>query len=363
MTSRRPFSLLTWVLYLFATLQFLRYYVVSTKFYLSMPRYMSGHERLPFQERVLPIFLMWPVMQSSRLMASLAHHEGASTPGLAPFYFVSLLGFTLAGFFCIKLYRAVTTTGTLQILVYPIFLVIAMWTYVVHLDADFSYPYDMLSLAFFTAGLYFIYTRRYPALLAVMFLGTLNRETTLFLIPIYMIDMATARTDDPAVPLRERFNLRTIPWMRVLALCAIWVVLKVTLTHLFAHNDSSENYVRIRENVGRLHLRLLPALLNICGYLLPVAILLRRHIRPIRFANYLYVMPLWFAIMFYTGVILETRIYGELTAYTAIATVLLLEHHVAAVSRRSAAVLVQDDYSSRSLQPQEREAEEVSIAS
>ena len=362
MTSRRPFSLLTWVLYLFATLQFIRYYVVSTKFYLSMPRYMSGHERLPFQERVLPILLMWPVMHASRLIGALAHHEGASTPGLAPFYFVSLLGFSLAGFFCIKLYRAVTTTGTLQILVYPIFLVIAMWTYVVHLDADFSYPYDMLSLAFFTAGLYFIYTRRFPALLAVMFLGTLNRETTLFLIPIYMLDMATAHTANPAAPIRERFDLRTIPWMRVLALCAVWVVIKVTMTHLFAGNDASENYVRLRENFGRLRLRLLPALLNICGYLLPVAILLRRHIRPIRFANYLYVMPLWFAIMFYTGVILETRIYGELTAYTAIATVLLLEHHVAAVHRKGTLRVVREAAPAHSQQP-EFEAEEVSIAS
>ena len=32
--------------------------------------------------------------------------------------------------------------------------------------------------------------------------------------------------------------------------------------------------------------------------------------------------------MFYTGVILETRIYGELSAYIAVSVVLLLEEHV-----------------------------------
>lgn len=329
MLARRQFLWLTRLLYAFATLQFIRYYVVSTKFYLSMPRYMSGQERLPFQERILPIFLMWPITHFSPLMNALAHHQGPSAPGLAAFYFVSLLGFSLAGFFCVRLYRALTSTGTLGALVYPFFLIIAMWTYVVHLDADFSYPYDMLSLAFFTAGLYFIYTRRFVPLVLTMFLGTLNRETTLFLIPIYMLDAATTAAPDPAAPLAQRFDLRRIPWLRVASLLLLWLAIKLTLTHLFAHNDASENYVRIRENLGRLKPRLLPALLNICGYLLPVVILMRRQLRPIRFGNYLYVLPLWFAIMFYTGVILETRIYGELSSYTAIAVVLLLERHVA----------------------------------
>jgi hypothetical protein len=56
--------------------------------------------------------------------------------------------------------------------------------------------------------------------------------------------------------------------------------------------------------------------------------LLRHRLRPVRFANYLYILPAWFAIMFYTGVILETRIYGELTPYIAVACVLLLERYL-----------------------------------
>ena len=362
MPTRRPAPWLTWVLYVFATLQFIRYYVVSTRFYLSMPRYMSGGERLPFQERVLPIALMWPITHFSPLMNALASHQGPSTPGLAAFYLVSLLGFSLAGFFCVRLYHAVTATGTLHALVYPLFLVIAMWTYVVHIDADFSYPYDMLSLAFFTAGLYFIYTRQFAALLLTMFLGTLNRETTLFLIPIYLLDAASLPIHDPRASFRDRFTLRRVPWTRVALLLLLWIAIKLTLTHIFAGNDASENYVRIRENLGRLKLRLLPALLNICGYLLPVVVLLRRNLRPIRFANYLYVLPLWIAIMFYTGVILETRIYGELSAFTAIAVVLLLERHVADLHRVDP--LPREQTAARP-HPQSRaiEAEEVATAS
>ena len=43
------------VLYACATLQFVRFYIVRCVFYLKLPAYLSGHERLPFQERVLPV--------------------------------------------------------------------------------------------------------------------------------------------------------------------------------------------------------------------------------------------------------------------------------------------------------------------
>ena len=74
--------------------------------------------------------------------------------------------------------------------------------------------------------------------------------------------------------------------------------------------------------------RMWPALLNICGYLLPIVFLYRANLVPIRFANYLFIMPIWFATMFYTGVMVETRIYGELCGYTAVAVVLIAERYI-----------------------------------
>ena len=353
MTKRQDIPLLRWVLYAFATLQFIRFYVVTTRFYLRMPAYLSGHERLPFQERVLPIFLMWPINHCAALMHALANrgHDpetaSAATPQTVAFYLLSLAAFSIAGFFTVKLYRAVTENGILSPLVYPIFLVIGLWTYVIHIDANYSYPYDMPALAFFTAGLYFIYTRSFVPLLAIMLIGTLNRETTLFLIGIYSIDAASrpAAESTAAGPnhffgrLSGRFDLRAIPWLRVLALTAIWTAVKISLVLYFSGNSNAENYNRLVENVFRVKLRLLPSLLNICAYLLPVVWIYRSRLRPVRFANYLYILPIWFAIMFYTGVILETRIYGELSAYVAIAIVLLLEDHVSKHVRASSAAL------------------------
>ncbi len=335
------FTYFTWVLYACATLQFVRYYVVSTTFYLNMPRYLAGKERLPFQERILPIVLMWPINHSSFVMRHLAHPRGgfdapsAATPETLAFYLISLLSFSLASYFTVRLYRAVTLTGTLEALVFPAFMVLTLWTYVVHIDANFSYPYDMPSLAFFTGGLLAIYTRRFWPLVAVMFFGTLNRETTLFLIGIYLLDVASRKVSlhkmrsGSSLSLGERFSLRQVSWPRVLLLCGIWLAVKLPLAYHFRHNDNSENFVRLWGNIGRLRPRLWPILLNICGYILPVVVILRAQLRPQRFANYLYILPFWLAVMFYTGVILETRIYGELCSFTAVAAVLLLESHVA----------------------------------
>ncbi len=338
--SRFAVPLLTGVLYLFATLNFIRYYVVSTQFYLDMPRYLSGRERLPFQERVLPIVLMWPINHSATLMRIFAQRAEthahslvptlpAATPRTGAFYILALLSFAIAGYFTTRLYRAVTETGLLAPIVFPFFLVVTLWTYVVHIDANFSYPYDLPSLAFFTAGLFCIYTRRFLPLAFIVFFGTMNRETTLFLIGVYILDAATTGTSDAYARIRDRFSPARVPWLRVALLCALWLAVKLTLHYLFRHNDNSENYVRVRENLGRLKPRLWPALFNICGYLLPVVLLLYRQIRPIRYANYVFIFPLWCAVMFYTGVILETRIYGELCSYVSIAVVLLLERFVA----------------------------------
>lgn len=340
------FTYFTWVLYVCATLQLVRYYVVSTTFYLKMPRYLHGQERLPFQERVLPIYLMYPINHSTFLMTHLAHAKGgfdapsAATQESLAFYLVSLVSFSLACYLVHCLYRAVTETGMLAMLAVPAFMVLVLWTYVVHLDANFSYPYDMPSLAFFTGGLLAIYTRHFWPLAAVMLVGTFNRETTLFLIGIFILDAASRQVPNAMLDasagrltLAQRFDLRQVPWGKVALLTAIWLAVKLPLAYHYRHNDNSENFVRIWTNIGRLRPRLWPALLNICGYILPIVVVLRGRLRPLRFANYLYILPLWVAVMFYTGVILETRVYGELCSFTAIAAVLLLEDYV--VSRRS----------------------------
>jgi hypothetical protein len=210
MPSKRVFII---TLYAFATLQFIRYYITATHFYLKFPAYFAGHERIPFQERVLPIALMHPILSSHWVLSRAIHPNGIFTsPERGAFYVVSLIGFIVAAIFTQKLYNAVTSNNTFGFLVYPIFLFAAIWSYIIHIEANFSYPYDMLSVGFFTAGLYYIYTRQFLPLLGIMLVGTFNRETTLFLVGIFILDAASTATTNPLAKLRQRFDFRIVSW-------------------------------------------------------------------------------------------------------------------------------------------------------
>ena len=183
------------LLYGCAGLQLVRFYVKTSDFYLKMPAYMAGHERLPFQERVLPIFLFRPMFHSTFLMGLLVHRQGVSPWSKGPFYLLSLVSLLIAAVLTQLLYKRVSRHHTLSLIVCPLFLFCVTWTYVIHNEANFSYPYDLPSLAFFTGGLYSIYQRRFLPLLLIMLVGPFNRETTLFLIGIYLLDAARRASD------------------------------------------------------------------------------------------------------------------------------------------------------------------------
>ncbi len=327
------------ILYFYActTLQFVRYYTRTTNFYLHMSAYLSGHERLPFQERILPVLFMRPLYASAWVMRH-AHADGAFTPERGPFYLLSLISLIVAAIYTQRLYHAVSRQRLLGWLVYPLFLFAVMWSYSIHSEANYSYPYDLPAVAFFAAGLFYIYRRSFRGVLAVVLIGSFNRETTLFLIGIYVID-AASRSVFPWVEYRSRdmrglatwfwrrFDLSAVPWARVALLTVVWVAIKLSLGHLFAHNDRSEDFLRLHYNERLMKLRLLPALTNICGYTIPVVLLCARLIRPVRFQNYLLILPVWFAVMCCSGVLVETRIYGELCSFSAVALVLILEEY------------------------------------
>lgn len=315
-------------LYVFATLQFIRFYTISTTFYLNLRAYLTGHERMPFQKRVLPALII-NILHSLPFASHVHFHsQGSFSANKAPIFVLALISIFIAGYFTQRLYGLLTTDHSLYFLVYPIFLFALLWAYAMHMEANYSYPYDMPSVAIFSAGLYFIYARKFWAVVLVIAIGTLNRETTLFLIGIYVLDSMNAVVPKDLRLSGLKLRIRSIPWLRVALLVAIWVAIELTLNHIFAANSRAEDYVRLRENAGRLKLRLLPALLNICGYMLPIVLLLQSRIHPFRFRTYLLIVPVWFAIMFYTGVIVETRIYGELCPYVAVALVLIIERSI-----------------------------------
>ena len=330
--SNRTLVILTNFFYVLLTLQVCSFYVMATRQFLNYSTYMAGLERNPFQRRVLPVLILRPLLHSPFILTAFARLKGVFIPVERGAEFtLSLIAMSLAGFFTLKLYDAVSPYRTLRFLVYPMFLYVTLWSYVILVQMNFFYPYDLLSLAFFTAGLYFIYTKQFWALWGVILVGTFNRETTMFLIPLYLIDAVMRPSGEVAVPLEKR--LRQAPWVRLLALSVTWIAVKLILQRAFALNDSTEDSLHIYDNAHFLLPKHWPSILNICGYLLPVVILFQHKLMPRRFASYLLIFPLWFVVMYCKGILQETRIYGELSGYTAVAVILLLEQYVSTLER------------------------------
>lgn len=314
------------ILCIFAGYLFTRAHILMTIPYLNLSAYLTGHERLPFQRRVLPMILVNLLL---RIPIPHALTHGArgvlAHPETAYLFVIDLVSVAVTAYLTVRLYYKASPNPRFGLLVFPVFLFAALWSYNVHTEQNLYYPYDMMALAFFTAGLYCVYTRRFLALLAVIVVGTLNRETTMFLIPIFVFD---------AVVPFSLSRWRQIPWLKTFLLAAAWCTVKIILGRLYVHNDAHEDYLRIRENFSIFVPNNWPELFAGCGYLLPVIWLCRKRIQNQRIAQWVWILPMWIAVMICFGVLRETRIYGELCSLVAVASCLLLDAYTASAEPR-----------------------------
>lgn len=148
-----------------------------------------------FQTRLLlaPLF-RWA--QSSAQLAHLAadwsknkyffpHRIG---PGGGGQFYLDVPCVLIAGWVALRIYQAASRRHLLESLVYPFFLLLCTVTYILHVVQNYRFIYDMRSLMFFAVGLYLIYFRKPVLWLVALFaVATLNRETTLLLIPFFLL--------------------------------------------------------------------------------------------------------------------------------------------------------------------------------
>jgi hypothetical protein len=285
--------------------------------YLSLPRYANGTERMPFQGRML---MMWPMRwaeNSSWLQHWTGGRQGMKTPELVVIVVTGLLSLTATGVLVTVLFRKISSVQRLPYLPYAVLLVICIFNFCL---IPYSFPYDLPSLMFFTLGVYLIYMRRFWGLLVMFPIATLNRETTLFLIPLLAMD-AIAEENAPAWGRLRDVRLL----LKLTGLSAIWIVLQIYVRHQFAGN--------VTEMGPRVLINLMSIanpgqwikMLSACAFLLPFVLLLRRRIEDARFRAYMWIIPAWVAFMFFFGLLLEVRIYGELSGLIAVAATLTLE--------------------------------------
>ncbi len=327
------------ILYMLATVQFIWCYLWQVRPYIFTVAYEQGKERMPFQGRLLMMPLMrwahhqsWIADLSALMHANIYWFPRPMQPEVLVQAVVDFACIVTAGVIATRIYQRASRWQLLTPFIYPIVLVLCVATYLLHTIQNFRFIYDLPSLALFSIALWIIYFRKPLWMFVVLFLvATLNRETTLLLLPIYALSEAfRTEGDDGQSSVPDWRRLRSIKLVSlILCLCLYWIGWQVVVRHLFAHNPS-EFYSRMPQNFGFLiSPRAWPQMLGACCYLIPIVVLFRRQLRDAELKAWLWVLPVWFAFMFVYGILIETRIFGELIPYIACTTALIAEESIA----------------------------------
>jgi len=322
-----------WVVYTLATIQFVWAYHSRVPPYLHLDRYENGLEVTPCQTRVLMMWLLrWA--HHNAFLIRLADCISRFTPvyrsHIAPETFIFAItdtaGVVLAGWVSARIYGAASERRLLIAYIYPLVLVVCTATYVLVSLHPKRFYYDLPSLGFFALGLYLIYFRKNPWLFAALFIiATLNRETTLVLLLFFVL---AAIVEPGKADWRRCYSARTLTV--VIPMAIYWIAWHIYVNRLFSHNHVA--WIP----AYKINLVLLawppawPQLFAAGGYLILPIVLYRKRVKDATLRLLLWTLPAWFAIMFLYGIIVESRLYGELIPYLACMAALVVEESILA---------------------------------
>ncbi len=324
--------LFLWALYALATVQFVWCYLWLVRPYVQTVWYEHGEERMPFQGRLMMIApMLWahtnaPLLWVSEWLSRYIYwFPRVVSPEVLVQGVIYVVCIAISGWVATRIYVASSERGLLTPLIYPLVLVLCVGTYVLHTIQNFRFIYDLPSLAFFSAAMYVLYFRKSVAWFVLIFLvSTINRETSLLLLGFFLLDRAVVKGRVQWSRLLSWSSLRV-----VLPLSVYWVAWQLIVRHMYAHNRS-EFYSRMPLNITFFVLpQAWPQLLGGCCYLLPIVVIFRKDLRDARLRAWLWVLPAWFGFMFVYGILIETRIFGELIPYVAVAGALMAESALA----------------------------------
>lgn len=331
----------------FATIQIVWVYLLHTPSALNLPDFENGVERTPFQYRLLMTFpLRWahhsPYMTGAA--SALRNIHGwfpahLSAEAIVQFS-VDLLCLASTGLVARKLYEASSRTRILSPFIYPLTLILAVSTYAFSSTHAIRFVYDFPALAFFSVGLYLIYFRCHAAWLALLFvIATLNRETILFLLPIYAVTQCVAHSSQRHSLPGKLFmaDRATVDWHRLrapstllltLPLAALWIAWRIWLVHHFSANPTASG-PRPLLNLGLLVCPpSWPQVASTCGFLCPLVFACRGGIQDATLRLWLWLFPVWLGFMCFFGLLIEPRIFGELIPLVACASALIAEQTI-----------------------------------
>src|SRR6185437_1111745 len=291
-------------------------YTIELPPYLDLRKYALGQERMPFQARELMRYpLLW-AGNSSFLQRHTAGRAGMNSPERLVLMLVTFVAILLSVWAAQKIDRMYWPKARVPLLPFAVLIVLFFFDF--YVSANYSFPYDAMSMMFLGWGLYLVLADRFWWLLPLFAVATWNRETTVFVI---LARGAVALSREGRWRLRA-VKLRDV--VEIAVLCVVWAAIILTLHHRYAGNPT-ELGSRIRINLHDLSKPVLwPAILSGSAFLMPWIYWRRDLISAPRLRACVLLLPLWVLLLACVGQILEVRIYGDIAVFIAVCAAAIL---------------------------------------
>jgi hypothetical protein len=319
-SSRLPKSLnlVIWILLVFMAMCIGRAVVSQNMNLLDLKSYAHLQEPSPYQDRILMAFVLRAAEDSRPVLRvyDALFHKTVDTPEDFAVMVVDCICLLLMLPVTVALRRSFQPEPRTTWLAPVMMLLVVAFTYVVHYEQRFTMPYDMLSLLLYNVGLLAILRRNGWLFLAVLAVATPNRETVVFLIPVWFW-------------LEWREGRRTSAAAFSVAGLAVWLAWRLEITH-FLHRGHQQYEFPWRNNLVSIFVPVhWPQVVAIFAFLAAPMWMLRHFVRDRRLKDvWLATVPFIVAALI-LGVWRENRIFGELSAIIGVTFALQLEQVLA----------------------------------
>ncbi|HEY6413443.1 MAG TPA: hypothetical protein VIX42_07135 [Edaphobacter sp.] len=286
--------------------------------YIDLKKYSHLQEEPPFQDRILMAFVLRAAENSRPFLRvyDALFHKAVDTPEDLAVMVVDCLCLVLMLPITVALRRSFHAGPRTAWLAPLMMLLVVAFTYVVHYEQRFTMPYDFLSLLLYNLGLLAILRRNGWLLLAVLAVATPNRETVVFLIPVWFwLEWRESRRGSAVA-----FSLTG------LTICLAW---RREIAN-FLHSPQQPYNFPWHNNMVSVFVPVhWPQLVGIFAFLAIPIWMLRRYVTDPRLRDlWLATAPFIIAALA-VGVWRENRIFGELSAMIGMTFALQLEQVLA----------------------------------
>ena len=310
-------------------------YLMSTHPQFNLHDYLNGTAPQPFQYRALPAWILY-LTSNTTLARSIAAQLPAPFSDPEQLMFLLLVAISMGGMIEITRRCILAVTSDREFAMIFAFLtpVAAYITYVAIANSyRLGMAYDIPALMLFGWAYYFILTENFVAFIVAFFFATLARDTSVFLIFVYICQRWT---NFPTLLRRDGLRLVLIGTIYVAVIGFLYSLYGQNLPELAMGQRRGTGIeipggffvVQVGQNIQNLLSPIYgPSILSIVGWLwLPVLFGWRRLDHPGIRRTLLVLPPLWFVAVMIGGRVSEVRTFGEMIWFFVIGTAIIARH-------------------------------------